>query len=221
MRCAALASGGKDGWLAAWYALCSGLAVERIITFSPPNTDSFMFHGINAGLVKEQAKLAGIEHMEVRSSGKEESELGELVQAFKHLKREGFSGIISGAIESEYQRERIERACVESGLVHFSPLWHKRPKILLNELLECGMDAVIVAVAADGMGEEWLGRRISENKEELLELNRKHSISPIGEGGEFETFVVKFPLFKKEIKIEKTEIIWKGSAGFLEIGSVK
>ncbi|KKK89003.1 hypothetical protein LCGC14_2737520, partial [marine sediment metagenome] len=33
-------------------------------------------------------------------------------------------------------------------------------------------------------------------------LNKKYKINPAGEGGEFETFVLYCPLFKKELKIK-------------------
>ncbi len=217
MKCAALLSGGKDGWLAAWYAVSSGLEISAIVTFVPASLDSFMFHGINSKLVKKQARLAGIRHIEVKTSGKKEKEEKELINTFSKLRKLGFEAVITGAIESEYQRERVERACVESGLVHFAPLWHKKQEQVLEEMLESGLDAIIVAVAADGMGKEWLGRRISESKKELLRLSDKRGISVIGEGGEFETFVFKSPLFKKELEISKSKLIWKGSSGFLEL----
>ncbi len=218
MKCAALLSGGKDGWLALWYAISSGLEVEAIVTFVPKKLDSFMFHGINSKFVKEQAKLAGIKHIEIQTSGEKEKEGEELVQSFLQLRKKGFEAVITGAIESEYQRERVERACIESGLVHFAPLWHKKQEQVLGEMPDSGLDAIIVAVAADGMGKEWLGKRISESKEGLSRLQSTRHISPIGEGGEFETFVLKSPLFKREIGISKSKILWKGSSGFLEIG---
>ncbi len=220
MKCVALLSGGKDGWFAAWYSVCSGLQVELLLTFVPARSDSFMFHGINSKLVKKQAKLAGIRHMEIKTTGEREKEESELILAFKKIKKLGFEAVISGAIESEYQRERIERACVESGLVHVAPLWHKNQKQLLEEMLESGTDAIIVAVAADGMGKEWLGRKISECKGELFELNEKRGISVIGEGGEFETFCFKSPFFKRELKIKKSRVVWKGSAGALRIEGI-
>ncbi|MFH1470658.1 MAG: diphthine--ammonia ligase [Candidatus Micrarchaeota archaeon] len=220
MKCAALASGGKDGWLAVWYAMTSGLEIGAIVTFVPASLDSFMFHGINSKWVGRQAKLAGIRHIEFKTSGEKEREAEELVLAFAHLRKLGFEAVITGAIESEYQRERVERACVESELVHFAPLWHKQQGQLLEEMLGSGHDALIVAIAADGMGKEWLGRRISESKEELLKLSAKRGISAIGEGGEFETFCFKSPLFTRELKITKSKTILSGASGVLEIISL-
>ncbi len=217
MKCALLASGGKDCWLAAWYASSNGLDMRAVVTFIPRKTDSYMFHGINSKLVKKQARLAGIRHIQLPGSGDEKKELGELVLAFRKLRKQGYKAVITGAIESEYQKERVERACAETGLVHFAPLWRKKQEQVLEELLDSGEDAVIVAVAADGLGEEWLGRKISGCKGELLQLTRKRKISPIGEGGEFETFAFKSPLFKREMRIREKKKIWDGTSGFLEL----
>ena len=40
---------------------------------------------------------------------------------------------------------------------------------------------------------------------EIEELNKKYKINPAGEGGEYETFVLNCPLFKKELKIKNFE----------------
>ncbi|MFH1448429.1 MAG: diphthine--ammonia ligase [Candidatus Micrarchaeota archaeon] len=220
MRCSALVSGGKDGWFAVWYAISSGLSVEGILTFTPEKKDSFMFHGINTELVRRQAKLSGIPCSLVASSGNKEDDECTLVSEFIRLKHDGFEGVVTGAIESEYQREQIEIACIESELVHFAPLWHRDNGLLLDEMMDSGLDAIIVSVAADGMGKEWLGKRLSECKESLLKLSAERMISPIGEGGEFETFVVDSPLFENGILIKETDVVWSGSSGLLNIKEV-
>jgi asparagine synthase (glutamine-hydrolysing) len=51
----------------------------------------------------------------------------------------------------------------------------------------------------------------------LIELSKKYKINPAGEGGELETFVTNGPMFKKKIKIKKTEIEYENNAGILLI----
>ena len=36
----------------------------------------------------------------------------------------------------------------------------------------------------------------------MKKLNEKYKINPAGEGGEFETFVLNCPLFKRELKVK-------------------
>ncbi|NPA76252.1 MAG: TIGR00289 family protein, partial [Candidatus Diapherotrites archaeon] len=55
-------------------------------------------------------------------------------------------------------------------------------------------------VAAEGLDETWLGKRITEeNVDELIALAEEHSFNPAGEGGEYETFVVKTPLYELSV----------------------
>ncbi|PIY59901.1 hypothetical protein COY95_04635, partial [Candidatus Woesearchaeota archaeon CG_4_10_14_0_8_um_filter_47_5] len=96
MKCALLASGGKDCWLAAWYAISSGLDAKAILTFVPARPDSFMFHGINSKLVEKQAKSAQIRHIGITTSGEKEREQQELEEAFRKLKNLGFEAVITG-----------------------------------------------------------------------------------------------------------------------------
>jgi len=55
------------------------------------------------------------------------------------------------------------------------------------------------------MESKWLGRLLDlESINELLKLKESYGISPVGEGGEFETLVIRSPLFKgKGIRIRK------------------
>ncbi|MBU1939710.1 TIGR00289 family protein, partial [Candidatus Micrarchaeota archaeon] len=65
---------------------------------------------------------------------------------------------------------------------------------------------IIVAIAAQGLDEKWLGREINADAvAELKQLHEKHGISIVGEGGEFETLVLNCPLFKKRIEIIRSE----------------
>ncbi|MEK6873616.1 MAG: TIGR00289 family protein, partial [Nanoarchaeota archaeon] len=67
-------------------------------------------------------------------------------------------------------------------------------------------EVVITGVAAYPLDEKWLGKKIDKRFiEQIKELNEKYKINPAGEGGEFESFVLNCPLFKRKLKIES----WK------------
>ena len=51
----------------------------------------------------------------------------------------------------------------------------------------------------------------------MIKLNEKYQVSIIGEGGEYETFVLNAPYFKKQIRLVNTEKIWDGVSGYLLI----
>jgi uncharacterized protein (TIGR00290 family) len=77
-------------------------------------------------------------------------------------------------------------------------------------------------VAADGFDETWLGRVIDEACiKDLLALKKKHKISIVGEGGEYETTVLDCPLFKQKIEVTKAEKVWNKTSGRYVISDAK
>lgn len=56
-----------------------------------------------------------------------------------------------GAILSNYQRARVENVCARLGLTCLAYLWQRDQKELLAEMLENGLTAVVIKVAAIGM----------------------------------------------------------------------
>jgi diphthamide synthase (EF-2-diphthine--ammonia ligase) len=65
---------------------------------------------------------------------------------------------------------------------------------------------VVVAVMAEGLGPEWLGRSLDASAvEDLLELQRRTGVSPSGEGGEYESLVVDSPIHSRRLELVEAE----------------
>lgn len=94
------------------------------------------------------------------------------------------------------------------GLKVFSPLWRKDPEALMRDLISSGVRAVVVAVMAEGLGPDWLGRSLDASAlDGLLELQRKVGVSPSGEGGEYESLVVDSPIHTRRLELVEAERI--------------
>lgn len=215
MKLAALISGGKDSVLAlAEVRKENEIAV--IVSIKSKNPDSYMYHVANIDLVKLQAESVGIPLIFRETEGKKEEELKDLSEALKQAKKEyGVAGVVSGAIFSNYQRSRIDKICEELGLKSLSPLWKRKPREMWQQMIDEGWEIILTVVAADGLDESWLGKRMDkESFEKLLNL---HDISGVGEGGGFESLVLNCSLFKKRIEILESEKKWDGSRGELII----
>ncbi|RLE43608.1 diphthine--ammonia ligase [Candidatus Woesearchaeota archaeon] len=206
---AALISGGKDSLYAAYIMHRLNYNIKCFVTIQSENPDSFMYHTPNTKWVGLQAKAADIPVIFKKTKGKPEEELEDLSSAIEEARRRfNIKGVVLGALYSRYQRSRVERICNNLGLKMFSPLWHVNQETEMKELLKEGFDVIITKVAAEGLDKKWLGKKISnEIIERLLELKERFAINVAGEGGEFETFVLDCPLFKKRIKIKEYEII--------------
>lgn len=219
MRVAALISGGKDSALALNRALLEGHKAEFLVAMIPQREDSWMFHCPNIHLIGLFAESAAIPLVKRETAGIKEEELEDLKDTLSTLDVEG---VVSGAIASQYQKQRIEKVCNEIGVNSITPLWNENPLKLLRELLELRFETIITGVYAHGFDESWLGRQIdTETIGALLDLNRKHGISLVGEGGEYETQVLDAPFFKRRIELLETERNWENQSGFLSIKSAR
>lgn len=215
MRVAALISGGKDSALALYHVLQDGYDVRFLVAMIPRREDSWMFHYPNIRLTDLFAKAADIPLVKRETAGVKEKELEDLKRVLARLDVEG---MVSGAIASQYQKQRIQKVCEELGLSSIMPLWRKDPLEILKELVDLKFEAIITGVYAQGFTEEWLGRRINAGTiNALRDLHHKHGISLIGEGGEYETLVLDAPFFKKRIAIVETEKIWDDQSGWLKV----
>jgi len=215
LRVAVLVTGGKDSVLALCRILKQGVEVVNLITMVPQRPDSWMFHYPNIHLADLFAEAVGIPLIKAETSGVREAELTDLKQVLARL---SVDAVVSGGIASHYQKERIDRICLELNLKHVAPLWHEDPSNILKEIVQLRMKTIIVGVYAHGFTSEWLGRKIdTETINELVELNREFQVSLVGEGGEYETLVLDAPFFRKRIELTETQKVWEGASGYLLI----
>ncbi len=219
MRLVALYSGGKDSTYAIWKAQNLGHEIDCLLTMLPERKDSYMYHVPNLHLTKLGAEAMGFSLIYYNTTGKKEEELAELEEALRDLKRERKTGgVLSGAVASSYQADRIASIASRLGVKCVNPLWGRNNAGLLEEMVSNGFEVMVVGVYAGGLDESWLGRIIGGKEiEELKRLNDEFGVSPLGEGGELETLVVDCPLYNKRIAVKEAVREWDGSRGELRI----
>ena len=75
-------------------------------------------------------------------------------------------------------------------------------------------------MAAEGLDETWLGRKM--DNEMLKELKNKKMVNYAGEGGEYESLVLDCPLFEKKIEIlDSKKVMDSKNSGRLIIGKAR
>jgi len=158
MRLAALCTGRKDSFLALYRAKKMGHTITVLATMIPKREDSYMFHFPNIHLTELLSRAVEIPLVKAETSGVKEKELEDLKNLLASLDVEG---VVSGAVSSSYQKERIERVCEELGLKSVAPLWHQDPLGIMRELTDLTFKVVIVGVYAYGLDQTWLGREIN------------------------------------------------------------
>jgi len=202
MKLGVLFSGGKDSAFACHRAMAKE-EVACLITILPSNPESYLFHTPNISLTALQAEAAGLPLVSIGSEGVEEAEVADLSRAISRgVEEHGIEGVVTGAIHSVYQTTRVQRVCHDLDLWCFNPLWQRDQAEHLLEVVSSGFSFIISGIAADPLGREWLGRLMDgQAVEELLALAEKARINPSGEGGEYETFVLDAPFFRKRIEV--------------------
>ncbi|MBX0321720.1 diphthine--ammonia ligase [Halomicroarcula sp. F13] len=225
-----LFSGGKDSSWALYRALERGYSVERLVTVHPEG-DSYMYHVPATRLASLAAESIGIPLLEVEpddfgaddvaDSGQQgDEELEPLEAALRELDADlpdGVGGLTAGAVESEYQTTRIEAMAERLEANVFAPLWQENPRDLADAMLDAGFEIRIIRVAAYGLDESWLGRRLDADAlDELEALNDEYGVHILGEGGEFETLVTDGPHMDRRIELEY-ETEWDGTRGSIVV----
>ncbi|HPJ29775.1 MAG TPA: diphthine--ammonia ligase [Methanothrix sp.] len=209
-------TGGKDGCLAAYRAICEGRRIGHLLSFW--NMTRQGAHEVNPGLLSAQAEAMGIPLVRTGFSSYEE-EFKRVVQSLNQSRKENGEGEkIGSAVFGHIQTHDrlVERICGDLGIELLMPLWMMDSAEIINELIDSGFEVVLVGVKADLFGQEWLGRRIDESF--LADLRAlDSSIDPCGEDGEFHTLVLDGPIFNQRIRITRSEPTLRGDLRFLDI----
>jgi ABC transporter with metal-binding/Fe-S-binding domain ATP-binding protein len=196
-----------------------GHDVPYLVNVKPEDKASWIFHTPNLSVVPYMAESMGKELVTAPSTGTEEGDMEGLRKALEGLDVEG---VITGAVWSDYQWDRMNLVCNDLGLKVFSPLWRKDQDLLMDAFLQSGIRAIIVGCFAEGLGEEWLGREIdAEAVRDLKKLREKYGISIMGEGGEYESMTLDSPMHSHPLEITGSEKVWKRDNGTLDVTSVR
>lgn len=219
MRLASLYSGGKDSTFSLYLAEQMGHDVPYLVNIVPEDAASWIFHTPNLSIVPLMAEAMGKELVTAPSSGTEEGDMDGLRRALEGLDVEG---VVSGAIWSDYQWDRMNIVCGDLGLKLIAPLWRKDQDMLMEQFLDSGIKAVIAGCYAEGLGEEWLGRPIDrESVEQLKAIRERTGISIMGEGGEYESLTLDSPMHSGPIEIVSSEREWSRTGGTLRVTSAR
>jgi len=219
MRLASLYSGGKDSTFSLYIEEQMGHDVPYLVNIVPEDAASWIFHTPNLSAVPLMAEAMGKKLITAPSTGTEEGDMQGLRDALEGL---DVDGVITGAVWSDYQWDRMNLVCHDLGLRVFSPLWRKDQDLVMDAFLQSGIKAIIVGCYAEGLGPEWLGRVIDEDAvRELKAIREKHGISIMGEGGEYESMTLDSPMHSRPLEIVDSEVAWKRDNGTLTATSLR
>jgi diphthine-ammonia ligase len=199
-------SGGKDSMYALYIALQEGLDIDYLMFIK----NGSKAHRVNRWLLKLVSESLEIPAV---TTGKE---MHEIRRVLKKLKADIF---ISGVTVTPEHMDWYQEICNPIQVKHYAPLWGKNPFATLTEMKELRFQILIIEVDVSmGSRESWLGKKLDGNVlQEINKLEKKQKMHPSGEFGEYHTFVLDCPLYKKRINILEMEIVWENSKGYVFI----
>lgn len=192
-------SGGKDSCLALYRALKQGIPVTTLLTMLHEEGRVSRSHGIPRALLEAQAAALNkeIAFGAATWSGYEE----EFVRQLKSLRNKGLEQAVFGDIDLAPHREWEERVCAKADFKASLPLWEEERRALVDEFLDAGFKAIVVSVKDESMS-RFLGQPFDGH---FVAAAEAMGWDACGEEGEFHTFVVDGPLFRRRIQYQLAE----------------
>lgn len=234
MRVVALISGGKDSNYNLLQCIAAGHEVVALANLQPKSRDeldSYMYQTVGHQGISLYAEAMGLPLFREETNGiahhhckwytpTDGDEVEDLYNLLARVKREmDIDGVSSGAVLSDYQRLRVENVCSRLSLVSLAYLWRRDQGELLQEMIDTGLEAVVIKVAALGLDpSQHLGMRLQEIQPHLVKMNQKYGLNICGEGGEYETFTLDCPFFRKRIVIDEFETVIHSDDAFAPVG---
>uniref|UniRef100_A0A8C6RW08 Diphthine--ammonia ligase n=1 Tax=Nannospalax galili TaxID=1026970 RepID=A0A8C6RW08_NANGA len=220
MRVAALISGGKDSCYNMMQCIAAGHQIVALANLRPDEKrvgsdelDSYMYQTVGHHAIDLYAEAMALPlyrrtirgrsldtgRVYTKCEGDEVEDLYELLKLVKE--KEEIEAVSVGAILSDYQRIRVENVCKRLNIQLLAYLWQRNQEDLLREMIASNIQAVIIKVAAL--------------------LSKKYGVHVCGEGGEYETFTLDCPLFKKKIIVDSSEVVTHSADAFAPVAYLR
>ncbi|KAJ3412177.1 ATP binding domain 4 [Chytridiales sp. JEL 0842] len=172
------------------HCVANGHEIVALANLTPPSgtgkdeLDSFMYQTVGHDAIDFLQGCMGdiplyrrairgasvsIESDYTATQGDEVEDLLELLQEVKR-NHPDIHGVSVGAILSNYQRVRVENVCLRLGLTCLAYLWRRDQDELLEEMVETGLNAIIIKVAAIGLTRAHLGKSLEYMQPILVDL---------------------------------------------------
>jgi uncharacterized protein (TIGR00290 family) len=181
-------------------------------------TDRFhrvSMHGVREELVDLQAKLLGYPLEKIRIPYPCPNEIYEqqMQNALSGWKVNGVSHVIFGDLFLEDIRKYREEKLAQIHLKPVFPLWGESTAILAKEMIQVGFRCVVTCVDPKKLDAGFAGRQFDES---FLRDLPPH-VDPLGENGEFHTFVYDGPIFDEPIPIVIGESVLRDGFQFVDL----
>lgn len=187
-------SAGKDSCLAWLRAREAGLDVRSFLTMCDASGLS-KSHALPPALIAAQVRAIGGTWVPALAGPGAYADA--FYAALRGLREAGHTHMVFGDIDLQAHRDWLEPACTRAGLVAVFPLWGEARAALAQEVIARGIRARLVCVDTRWLDASFCGAAYDA----ALLARLPAGVCPVGEGGEFHTFVIDAPGFASALRI--------------------
>jgi len=204
-------SGGKDSCFALMQMVQQGYSPKVLINMMNENGKISRSHALPHALLQQQASAMNLPLL-TKASSWEEYEMHFVNTLLEAKEKYQINGMVFGDIDLQPHRDWEEKVCAKAGLNAFLPLWQKDRKKLVLQMLQQGIETMIVS-CNNTLGETFLGKIITPQL--VTELEAK-GVDVCGENGEFHTLVINCPLYNKPLELPAFSTVQHGDYWFVQ-----
>lgn len=209
-------SSGKDSaWALHTVRRAQRYELAGLLTTVTSTYGRVSIHGVREELLRRQAaelalplRVVPIPHP-CSNEIYEEALLAELAGA----REVGITHVVFGDLFLEDVRTYRERLLQRAGLAGVFPLWGRDTRDLAEEMVACGLRATLVCIDLARLSEEFAGRDFDE----VFLAGLPSEVDPCGERGEFHTFARAGPMFRRDIRVRRGEVLQRDGLAYADL----
>lgn len=197
-------SGGKDACFTLHKLHQSGMQVVCLLTTIPKELNATFGHGEKKEAIEAQASALGIPVEWISCTFTTYTR--DFVEKLRIVKEKyEIEAVAFGDLYLDEHREWGEKVAQEVKLEALYPLWMTENESLLalKQFIDSGYRAKVIRIMQTAIPRDFLGREVDES---FYNDIKNLPICPMGEKGEYHTFVYDGPLFKQKVAFFDGEI---------------
>jgi uncharacterized protein (TIGR00290 family) len=209
-------SGGKDSSLAYYYIQEAGAyEIAVLLTTITEGYNRVSMHGVRRVLLERQAQSLGLPLQEVyipKDSVDEEYE-SRMRDALLGYQRDDINSAGFGDVFLEDVRKYREDRLARIGMKAVFPLWKRDTTKLVRDFIDLGFEAIVTCIDSRVLDSSFAGKLINDD---FISRLPPH-VDPNGENGEFHSFVLDGPIFKRRVEVSIGERVLRDSFYFCDL----
>lgn len=199
-------SGGKDSVLSLYEIVKDRhFEITALLTVLTEDYDRVSMHGVRRIMLERQVESLGysLEKIFIPKNASDKEYKSRMANTLRKYVLSSVRSTVFGDIFLEDVRKYREENLSKIGMNALFPLWKKNSFQLAKQFIKLGFKSVITCTDSKSLSTDFIGRKF--DKEFLLDL--PSNIDPMGENGEFHSFVYDGPLFKNRVRFELGDIV--------------